>query len=199
MLAWRGAVILRPGNQMRGSGLHGASARSTSTVGGGASGRPRAPGASVTAPSLSPLSLRPKSLRCALTPELRNEHTGNPPNTRNASLFEKNQPVRVARPRETQNVVMSYTIRVQVPCPHCGEVRVPLAELRLVVESGHDAHYRFQCPSCEQTVARPADVHIQRVLARNEVEVTAPELAEELRDAGFEPDAVDDDEQSRHE
>ncbi len=44
---------------------------------------------------------------------------------------------------------------VKVTCPDCGHVRVPPAEVRLVVtESPGGSFYAFTCPGCSQRVRR---------------------------------------------
>lgn len=44
---------------------------------------------------------------------------------------------------------------VKVTCPDCGHVRVPPADVRLVVTQGPSgSFYVFTCPGCEQRVRR---------------------------------------------
>lgn len=44
---------------------------------------------------------------------------------------------------------------VKVTCPDCGHVRVPPADVRLVVAAGPSgSYYLFSCPGCGQRVRR---------------------------------------------
>lgn len=82
-------------------------------------------------------------------------------------------------------------VRVRAACPRCGDVSVLLSGLRLVV-AGDEVRYEFHCPSCRNTIDRMADEPAQRVLARNQVEVTSQGLAEELREAKLAAGFADD-------
>ena len=52
------------------------------------------------------------------------------------------------------------TVRAQ--CPECGDVRLQIHDLTVVVGDDADvpSSYRFRCPSCDQVVSREATIRI---------------------------------------
>jgi predicted RNA-binding Zn-ribbon protein involved in translation (DUF1610 family) len=49
------------------------------------------------------------------------------------------------------------TTKVKVTCPDCGHVRLPSADVRLVVDSGpRGSRYVFRCPDCGARIRREA-------------------------------------------
>lgn len=70
--------------------------------------------------------------------------------------------------------------RIRATCPTCGEVDlqpidVALEIVRLSQDDEHEVRdgssYRFDCPSCEDTVTKPADARIARLLTTGGVDV----------------------------
>ena len=55
--------------------------------------------------------------------------------------------------------------RIRATCPGCGEVELtpPDVELRVCREEEH-SFYAFVCPECYQTVTKPADRRVVRLL-----------------------------------
>lgn len=48
------------------------------------------------------------------------------------------------------------TTQLKVTCPLCGHVRVPTADVRIVVaEPPKASYYVFSCPGCTKRVRRP--------------------------------------------
>lgn len=68
--------------------------------------------------------------------------------------------------------------RIRATCPSCGEVELRPDEIELhVVGADPDdvregSSYRFDCPSCCDEVAKPADARIARLLTTGGVAVT---------------------------
>lgn len=66
---------------------------------------------------------------------------------------------------------------IRATCPHCGEVDLRPADIRLTVVRGEDvpvapeSRYTFTCPSCTESIAKPADERIARLLTTGGVEV----------------------------
>jgi len=70
--------------------------------------------------------------------------------------------------------------RIRATCPHCGEVdlRPDDVSLHIVRSPGDDdtevregSAYRFECPSCETVIEKPADARIARLLTTGGVTV----------------------------
>ncbi|MGH3441795.1 MAG: hypothetical protein ACRDUY_07085 [Nitriliruptorales bacterium] len=65
---------------------------------------------------------------------------------------------------------------IRATCPTCGEVDLTPDDIRLTVvrttraEVGPDSHYTFTCPSCDESVAKPATERIARLLMGGGVE-----------------------------
>lgn len=74
--------------------------------------------------------------------------------------------------------------RIRASCPTCGEVDLRPDDVMLHVVRAPDglisdgSEYRFQCPSCADEVAKPADERIAQLLTTGGVAVAeaAPEL-----------------------
>lgn len=65
---------------------------------------------------------------------------------------------------------------IRATCPTCGEVDLTPDEIRLTVirttrsEVGPDSHYSFTCPTCDESIAKPATERIARLLSGGGVE-----------------------------
>lgn len=65
---------------------------------------------------------------------------------------------------------------IRATCPSCGEVDLTPDDIRLTVvrttraEVGPDSHYTFTCPTCDESVAKPATERIARLLTGGGVE-----------------------------
>lgn len=62
---------------------------------------------------------------------------------------------------------------IRATCPTCGEVGLTPDEIELRVDD-HDtaaSYYAFSCPSCFETVRKPADERVVRLLISGGVEV----------------------------
>ena len=76
--------------------------------------------------------------------------------------------------------------RIRASCPTCGEVdlRPKDVVLRLVRGArgavGEASSYRFACPSCDDTVVKPADERIAQLLTTGGVPVEETDEASEL-------------------
>ena len=64
---------------------------------------------------------------------------------------------------------------IRATCPTCGEVGLTPDEIELRVDETDDtaSYYAFACPSCFETVRKPADERIVRLLISGGVEVLA--------------------------
>lgn len=67
---------------------------------------------------------------------------------------------------------------IRATCPHCGEVDLAPTDIQLTVVRaegmpvGPDSRYTFDCPGCTESVAKPADERIARLLTTGGVEVS---------------------------
>ncbi|MFP5308528.1 MAG: hypothetical protein ACLGIR_03000 [Actinomycetes bacterium] len=68
--------------------------------------------------------------------------------------------------------------RIRATCPTCGEVDLRPDDIQLEVvrdafaEVAEGSTYRFACPSCDDTVTKPADERIARLLTTGGVPVS---------------------------
>jgi hypothetical protein len=73
--------------------------------------------------------------------------------------------------------------RIRASCPSCGEVDLTPPDVTLCIVRSEDglvgdgSNYRFACPDCEQTITKPADDRIARLLATGGVPVEEGEGA----------------------
>lgn len=58
---------------------------------------------------------------------------------------------------------------VKVTCPDCGHVRVPPADLRLVVADRGGSFYQFSCPQCGRRVRREVSKDVAGALLARRV------------------------------
>lgn len=70
---------------------------------------------------------------------------------------------------------------IKATCPTCGEVSLTSADIGLHIEpSSQEGSYRFECPSCDFVVERPADARIIQLLISGGV-TPEPLLAPDLK------------------
>lgn len=69
---------------------------------------------------------------------------------------------------------------IKATCPDCGEVSLAPTDIDLRVDpSGtHEASYSFRCPECTDTVRKPADDRVVRLLVSGGVSTQRPAGAE---------------------
>lgn len=59
---------------------------------------------------------------------------------------------------------MAGSQRITVPCPTCGEVKVWVTSLSMLVRDDDTGHYIFRCPECREMVTREATAGSVRLL-----------------------------------
>lgn len=60
---------------------------------------------------------------------------------------------------------MANVTTIKASCPSCGEVELTSGDIALrVCSHGPLSYYSFTCPSCEESVRKPADDHIVSLL-----------------------------------
>lgn len=70
--------------------------------------------------------------------------------------------------------------RIRATCPLCGEVDLRPYDIELEIvrvqpdEVAEGSCYRFSCPTCTETVTKPADQRIARLLRTGGVAVVEP-------------------------
>src|SRR3972149_3181724 len=84
---------------------------------------------------------------------------------------------------------------IRTTCPRCGEVDMgPESILLQVVRGGREGTYRFECPTCMESVEKRADRKIVALLVSAGVDVAGravPMTAELLVEPGLEAEVED--------
>lgn len=83
---------------------------------------------------------------------------------------------------------------IKASCQDCGDVELTVSELSVrVCDSAPQSSYVFRCPTCQMTVAKPAEQRIVDLLVASGVELVEWQLPAELFEArGGQPISHDD-------
>lgn len=76
---------------------------------------------------------------------------------------------------------------IKATCPVCGDVdltprQVTVRVVEAIEQTQARRSYSFQCPGCHETVCKPADVEVVRLLASAGVTVVRVEVPAEARE-----------------
>ena len=83
---------------------------------------------------------------------------------------------------------------IKASCPTCGEVELTPADVSLVVCSHAPlSYYSFACPSCSDSVRKPADDHVVSLLVSGGVSATVWEVPAEALEPRTGPTLTYDD------
>lgn len=73
---------------------------------------------------------------------------------------------------------------IKAMCPRCGEIELTPEDIELRVCTHSPAsYYTFECPSCLESVQKPADDRVVQLLISGGVPATVWELPDELAEA----------------
>ncbi len=77
---------------------------------------------------------------------------------------------------------------IKATCPVCGDVdltprQVGVRVVETIDEAAAQRSYTFRCPTCHDTVRKPADAEVVRLLASAGVTITRVEVPAEAREA----------------
>jgi hypothetical protein len=89
---------------------------------------------------------------------------------------------------------MANVTTIKASCPSCGEVELTSGDIALrVCSHGPLSYYSFTCPSCEESVRKPADDHIVSLLMSGGVRAEVWEVPAEALEPKPGPDLDYDD------
>src|SRR5688500_11685771 len=75
---------------------------------------------------------------------------------------------------------------IRATCPTCGEIDLTADDIHLKISSNEEASiYKFECPSCVETVCKPADSRIIQLLISGGVRATLMEGPSDPSDPVF--------------